>query len=211
MKNTYQDFLRSNIDLSSLGIERDTNRKAYFCTPQGASFIGWEGADGIHYCFIRGFGEMVFAVNPSNAAPDYVHPLAGDFKDFLRLLLACGNVAALEQAWSWNRSRFEAYLSENPRTEEQEALLSEISGKTGLTAMEDPFRYMHVLQESFDYSKIKYTKEYYDITEGQAVPEWKVRFFNHQGRNRTAKEIPMDKRFLWGDEEWCIPSIYVCG
>lgn len=211
MKSTYQDFLKRNIDLSSLGIEKGTNGKTYFCTPRGASVIGREEVDGIHYCFIRGFGEMVFAVNPVNAAPDCVHPLANDFNDFLRLLLACGNVAALEQAWLWNRIQFETYLSENPPTEEQKTILSEISGKMSLTEMEDPFRYIKELQESFDYSKIKYTKDYYDATAGQAVPEWKVRFFNHRDRSRAAKEIPMNRHFLWGDEEWCIPSIYVCG
>jgi len=42
---------------------------------------------------IRGFGGMVFAVSPMNAAPDCVHPLARDFADFLRLLLACGDAA----------------------------------------------------------------------------------------------------------------------
>lgn len=210
MKKTYQEFLKRSIDISPLGIKKGTNGKTYFCTPQGASVIGWEEVDGIHYCFIRGFGEMVFAVNPSNAASDCVHPLASDFNDFLRLLLACGNVAALEQAWLWNRIQFETYLSENPPTDEQEAILSGISGKMSLTAMEDPFSYIKELQESFDYSKIKYTKDYYNAAAGQAVPEWKVRFFNHQGRNRTAKEIPMNKHFLWGDEEWYIPSVYVC-
>ena len=44
---------------------------------------------------------MVFAVSPMNSAPDFVHPLSKDFADFLRLLLACGDVAALEQAWMW--------------------------------------------------------------------------------------------------------------
>ena len=44
---------------------------------------------------------MVFAVSSMNAAPDFVHPLAKDFADFLRLLLACGDAAALEQARMW--------------------------------------------------------------------------------------------------------------
>lgn len=211
MKSTYQEFLRKNIDLSSLGIEKGTDGRTYFCTPQGASIIGREEVDGIHYCFIRGFGEMVFVVNPGNAASDCVHPLANDFNDFLRLLLACGNVAALEQVWLWNRIQFETYLTENPPTEEQKTILSEISRKMLLTAMEDPFCYIKELQGTFDYSKIKYSKDYYDATAGQAVPEWKVRFFNHRDRSRAAKEIPMNKHFLWGDEEWCIPSIYVCG
>ena len=53
--------------------------------------------DGIHYCLIRGFGDIVFAVSPMNPAPHYVHPLARTFSDFMRLL-ACGSCDALEQA-----------------------------------------------------------------------------------------------------------------
>ena len=57
---------------------------------------------------------MVFAVSSMNAAPAFVHPLAKDFADFLRLLLACGDAAALEQAWMWEKSQFEAFLQKIP-------------------------------------------------------------------------------------------------
>ena len=39
----------------------------------------------------------VYKRQPKNSAPDFVHPLANDFADFLRLLLACSDSAALEQ------------------------------------------------------------------------------------------------------------------
>ncbi|MEG2512178.1 MAG: hypothetical protein RSA52_02855 [Acetivibrio sp.] len=99
MSRFYQKFLRKHINLASLCVEQNCDNTAYFCTPKGASIIGWAGVDGIHYCFIRGFGDLVFAVSPSNANPDYVHPLANSFEDFLRLLLACGSADSLEQAW----------------------------------------------------------------------------------------------------------------
>ena len=66
MDKTYQKFLKSGIDLAALGVGRGEN-ETYFCTPRGASFIGWEGVDGIHYCFVRGYGGVVFAVSPENA------------------------------------------------------------------------------------------------------------------------------------------------
>lgn len=93
MDKTFQKFLRYSIDLSPVGVERCADNPPYFCMPRGASVFGWAGMDGIHFCFIRGFDGMVFAVSPMNAAPDFVHPLAKDFADFLRLLLASGNVA----------------------------------------------------------------------------------------------------------------------
>lgn len=82
MDRTFQKFLRSGLDLAPLGVERREENLPYFCTPKGAAIFGWAGVDGIHYCFIRGFGGMVFAVSPMNAAPDCVHPLARDFADF---------------------------------------------------------------------------------------------------------------------------------
>ena len=130
MDKTFEKFLRSGIDLSSIGIERREDNASYFCTPKGASIFGWAGVDGIHYCFVRGFGGMVFAVSPMNSAPDFVHPIARDFADFLRLILACGDAAALEQAWMWDEAQFAAFLQENPPTREQKAVLEEIANSS---------------------------------------------------------------------------------
>lgn len=105
---------------------------------------------------------MVFSVSPMNTSPDYVHPVAENFTDFLRLILACGDVAAVEQAWMWNEAQFEAFLNENPTTQEQQQTLSEISEKMNLLPMEQPWTYIKNLQSSFDYSQIKYTEDYYD-------------------------------------------------
>lgn len=95
---THKKINEYNIDLSSLGIVADEDAPLYFCTPKGARVIGWAGVDGIHYCFVRGFSDMVFAISPMNLPGNYVHPVARNFTDFLQLLLACGDAAALEQA-----------------------------------------------------------------------------------------------------------------
>lgn len=124
-----------------MGVELREDNTNYFCTPKGIGF-GWAGIDGIHFCFIRGFGEMVFSVSPMNTSPDYVHPVAENFTDFLRLILACGDVAAVEQAWMWNEAQFEAFLNENPTTQEQQQTLSEISEKMNLLPMEQPWTYI---------------------------------------------------------------------
>lgn len=59
----YQKFLRKHLDLSPLSVMRREDNDPYFCTPKGASIFGWAGVDGIHFCFVRGFGETVFAVS----------------------------------------------------------------------------------------------------------------------------------------------------
>ena len=208
-----------NIDLTSLGIEKRDDNLNYFCTPRGARIIGWAGVDGIHYCFIRGFGEMVFSVSPMNLAPHYVHPLASNFSDFLRLLLACGNSAALEQAWQWDQEQFETFLRENPATEEDKAALAQIAEQTGLTPMNNPWQYLRELQASFDYSKIKYTEDFYDPDMNpdvpQQTPEWEVYFeggfWGCCNRTRPGKELVIQKEFKWARHHWMIPSAYVCG
>lgn len=50
MDKTFQKLLQTDIDLSSLGVERRTDNEPYFCTPKGASVFGWTGVDGIHFC-----------------------------------------------------------------------------------------------------------------------------------------------------------------
>ncbi len=218
MAVTYQKFLKQNISLESVGVIHRTDSESYFCTPKGASIFGWAGVDGIHYCKIRGFGEMIFAISPMNCAGEYVHPLAENFEDFLRLLLFCGDAAALEQAWQWNEAAFKQFLEDNPVTEEQRETLAQITDKLHLTPMEDAWHYLNHLQGSFDYSRIKFTEDYYDedmnADAPKVIPEWKVTFSSSFGSNRSreraGKEIAINKQFIWAEREWIIPSIYVC-
>lgn len=219
MDKTFRKFLQSGIDLSPAGVEQTEDNYPYFCTPKGANIFGWAGVDGIHFCFVRGFGGTVFAVSPMNCAPDFVHPIARDFADFLRLLSACGSTAALEQAWSWDEARFEAFLRENPPTPEQQQVISEIEAKMKLTPMEHPWAYIKALQESFDYGKIKYTDDYYDEdmnpSAESAPPEWKVYFeggfWGTHGRECAGTQTTLNGEFDWAGHRWLVPAAYSCG
>ncbi len=212
---TYKKCRQLNIDTAPLGIELCENENSYFCTPKGAIIIGWAGVDGIHYCFVPGFGEMVFAVSPMNTPENRVHPLAKDFTDFLRLLLTCGNTAALDQVYCWDQSQFDAFLKDNPPSDEQQSVLDTIREKLLLTPMDQPFTYIKELQAVFDYSRIKFTEDYYDfILPEPKLPEWKVyfdgNFWGHHGRERAGKEISIRKQFIWSEKVWHIPAIYAC-
>lgn len=211
----YKKYIQLNIDTAPLGIERQENRKNYFCTPKGARIIGWTGVDGIHYCFVRRFGEMVFAINPIDTPENYVYPLAKDFTDFLRLLLACGSTAALDQVYRWNQMQFESFLKANPTSDEQQSVLDTIAEKLHLTPMEQPFSYIKNLQAEFNYSRIKFTADYYAfIPEEPKLPEWKVyfsdNFCGHHIMERAGKEIPINRKFIWGGRVWYVPAIYTC-
>ena len=215
VKPTYKQYQRLQIDLSPLGLLPGGSEHRHFCTPKGANIIFSTGSDGIHLCLIRGFGEMLFAVSPMNNPGRYVHPLAANFNDFLRSLLACGHAAVLEHAANCDQGGFELLLQENPCTDAQAAVLSLLQDRFTLTPMEGPFRYIRQLQAAFDYSRIKYTKEYGNLAPiDSKIPEWSVyfngNFWGRNGRERAGTELPQNRQLTWAGGQWRIPSIYLC-
>lgn len=150
-----------NIDLSPLGLDmcQVADAVTYYCTPKDAQIIGWAGVDGIHYCKIPEFGEMIFAVNPMDFG-ECVHPIARSFCDLLRLLVSGVDMAALDQCYAWDEAQFQAFLQENPATTEQQAVLNTIRERFDLEPLAAPFEYVKELQDGFDLSKIAYDEEF---------------------------------------------------
>lgn len=205
MDKTFQKFLRAGVDLSPLGFELRADAAPYFCTPKGARILGWAGVDGIHYCTVRGSGSRIFAVSPMNAAPECVHPIAESFEDFLRLLLACGDAAVLEQSWQWDEAQFSAFLNENPPTDEQKAALSELSRRMRLTPMPEPWRYLRALQASFPPAE----KPSPRLAQREAFDCGLL--LSPRSRGRFREELALEKSFDWVGRHWLVPAAYVCG
>ena len=84
MNTLFEQYMNLNIDTTWIGLEKREEMR-YSCTPIGARIFGWD-CGGLHYCFIDGFDEMVFAVNPENFGGPYVYPLARNFSDFLSIM-----------------------------------------------------------------------------------------------------------------------------
>lgn len=232
MATSYLQFKKLPIHFSDIGLEQNPATSDYFCTPKGAKLIGWAGVDGIHYCFIKDFGEMVFAVSPCNLPGDYVHPLAKNFEDFLRLMLACNGLDAVEQVHAWGKDMFEGYLMENPVTEEQKEAFRVIRDKLGIEPMEQPFEYIKSVQAAFDYSKLRFKKEYKEYVsddttevrlngvsdetkEEEKSAPWRVYYaqgyHHHGGEEKPGVEIPINQQFTWYDKVWHVPAVYSCG
>ena len=155
----YQKFKKLNIDHAAIDIGQVGGDIKYFCTPIGAHLIGRPGVDGIHYCTIRGQGEMVFAVNPSNEVGRNVYPIANTFEELLSLLLSCGSMAAIEQAHMWDDEQFEEFVAENQPTAAQLAVFDVLRDKLGITPMDEPFTYLRQLQDRYDYGMLHFPKE----------------------------------------------------
>ena len=213
--NYLNSYLRSKLDLSQLGFIRGEKESGYFCTPVLSKVIGWAGVDGIHFCISKNFGEIVFAVSPANLPGEYVHPVARNFEDFLRLLLACYDTAAIEQCWFMDREVFEDFVSGNQPDDRTQKCLEEIRKKYKLMPMEDPFGYMHKLQDEFDYDSIVYPPEYYEIVEipeARTAPEWKVTwdgdFFDENPDTVGAEPVIVNTWFQWAGIDWFVPEVY---
>ena len=212
-----KSFKKTKIDLSLLGFNMNGDFELYYCTPKKAQIIASSGIDGIHYCTIPQFGEIIFAVSPMNFG-DCVHPIARSFEDLLRLLLHCGDIAALEQCYAWDEEQYKAFLIDYPATEKRQAVLDEIKNKCGLEPIVDSFSYVKEFQAEFDLSQISYTEDYYDPEMNAAAPEvpteWAVYyehgFWNKNAKGKPGEEIVLNKTFSWGDEIWHIPAVYSC-
>ena len=213
--NTYERFQKMKIDFACLGIQQLAHYENYYCTPNDAVIIGSAGVDGIHYCTIPEFGEMIFAVSPMNFG-DCVHPIARNFEDLLRLLLSCADMAVLEQCYAWDEEEYKAWLIDCPATKEQAQALAAIQAEFDLEPMEDAFAYVKQLQAEFDLSKIPYTEDFYDIDMNPAAskpaPEWKVTFRGdfHSADQQGTPGIPVqtNKEFHWAGIDWVIPEVY---
>lgn len=212
-----KSFKKTKIDLSLLGFDMNGDFELYYCTPKKAQIIASSGVDGIHFCTIPQFGEIIFAVSPMNFG-DCVHPIARNFEDLLRLLLHCGDIAALEQCYDWDEEQYKAFLIDYPATEKQQAVLDEIKSKFSFEPISDSFAYVKELQAKFDLTQIPYTEDYYDPEMNVAAPEvpteWAVYyehgFWNKHAKGKPGEEIAINKTFSWGDEIWHIPAVYVC-
>lgn len=210
-------FKKMKIDLSPLGFNQKGDFEIYYCTPKNAKILATSGVDGIHYCTIPQFGDIIFAVSPMNFG-DCVHPIARNFEDLLRLLLNCVDVAALEQCYAWDEEQYKAFLIDCPATEKQQAVLDEIKIKCSLEPIEKSFSYVKQLQAEFDLTQIPYTEDYYDPEMNAMAPEvpteWAVYydrgFWNKNAKEKPCEEIVLNKSFAWGDEVWHIPAVYSC-
>lgn len=211
----YESYLQNKFDLSAFGIERGERRSDYFCTPKGAKIIGWTGVDGIHYCTVKSLGETVFAVDPMGVASRHAFPVASSFEDFLRLLLACGHEAYLEQAHAWSREQYDAFALDNPISQAASEYIRFLQSEYSLPPMDDPYAYLKAIYGAFDFHSIPYKKDYFEYVPQEDTPlpkEWQVyfSFHNRNGRERPGEELPLNARFSWAGYEWMVPSAYIC-
>lgn len=162
---TYELFQALSIDTSCIGISKEINTP-YFCTPIGAEIIGWD--NGIHDCFIQGQGEMIFTVNPETCCDYYVYPIAKNFTDFLRLVLATHGTNTIQQIILWDKQQYTDFVnspdeieySKSPPVKRALTAIQEF----GLSPMPNPYEYVTNIQKSYDYTQIPFSDNFYAAT-----------------------------------------------
>lgn len=133
------------IDGSLISLENGDLSSPYFCYPVNAKVIGFEGC--ILYCAIAEYGEMIFASNPESCADKNVYPLAKNFSDFMRLILACGSTNPVEQIVWMDKEQFEQHMQDERaiQTGKQKAVLLLLSKELELSPIENPFEYVKAI------------------------------------------------------------------
>lgn len=159
-------FKELKIDKSWIGLSPEENVE-YFCTPVDADIIGWD--NGIHYCFIPDFNEMIFAVNPETCNDIYVYPLANNFKDFLSLILTVKGTNTLQQIIYWDKQQYNDFVNSEDEIEftskkEVSDVLDTIQKELNIEMMKEPFEYVKNVQKDFPYHLIHFKDEFYEIT-----------------------------------------------
>ncbi len=147
--------------------DNDTDTR-YFCTPLGAYVFASTGGDGVHFCTIPDvFGDMIFIVEPLPLDDIHVRPAAQNFTDFIRVLLAVRFTGILLDIPLRTETEFREGLQifrEQRETEEHTEKLRHLAAYYGVTPMDDPYTYVRNLQNDFDFSKIPFSDEYYELT-----------------------------------------------
>ena len=152
---------------SGVGIIFDADSlPRYFCTPVGAYVFAYTGGDGVHFCTIPDrFGDMIFLVEPMPLDAIHVRPVAENFTDFIRVLLAVRFTGILLDIPLRTEAEFDKGLQtfrEQYGSEEHETQLYQLAAYYGVTPMDDPYSYVRDLQSTFDYEQIPFSDEYYE-------------------------------------------------
>ena len=166
MDAMFEKFNSLKLDTTAIGLSKE-DRDNFLCTPVGANIFGWD--NGIHYCFIDGFGEIVFCVNPDTCCDYYVYPVARNFTDFLRLLLSLKTTNAMQQVILMDKEDFESFMNDSDEIEYCSSeivsnILHTIHEKLQIDPLDHAFEYIMKLQSEFPYDKIRFTDEFYDAT-----------------------------------------------
>jgi hypothetical protein len=211
----YQKFRNSSLDTSTLGLYCGSDISDSVYTPTGYRILGWTGNAGVHFCQITGFGDAVFAVDPSAPPGDCVHPVAKSLTDFIRLVHDCRSAEIVYRAYQWSRSRFEAAVAAIRADYKMSSVLRALENIYHPAIIADSYGYITQLQQDFDYNSLPLHPDYFEWCPVRpGAPRWDVgmnsAFGDYCDKNDAGTELNVNREFSWQGENWCIPAVYLC-
>ena len=211
----YQKFRNSSLDTGTLALYGGADSSNSVYTPTGARIVGWTGNSGVHFCQVTGFGDMVFAVDPSAPPGDCVHPVARTLAEFIRLLHDCRNAELIYMAYQWSRSLFNEKVSAIRPDYKMRSVLRALENTYHPPVISDAYGYIMALQQEFDYQSLPLHPDYFEWCPVRpGAPRWDVgmntAFGNYCDRSDAGTELNVNREFTWQGEKWNIPAIYLC-
>lgn len=210
----YEQFIDSSLDTAGIGLDCSAGSDALICTPLHASIIGWANPGGLHFCFVDGLGEVVFAVDPLASDDCRIQPIAEDFHAFLGLIIRCRGTGLLSATGIHSQSSFEQAIETIVLSNKQRSILRAIENGFHPSNITQPWQYIQDLQENYDYASIPLHPEFDAHYASRPGPgTWDVTYgssFTSAGTGKPGKEIPLGKIFSRGSEQWIFPAAYIC-
>lgn len=211
----YQKFRNSSLDTSTLGLYCGSDISDSVYTPTGYRILGWTGNAGVHFCQITGFGDSVFAVDPSAPPGDCVHPVAKTLTDFIRLIHDCRSAEIVYRTYQWSRSRFEAAVNAIRPDYKMSSVLRALDNIYHPGPIVDAYSYITQLQQDFDYNSFPLHPDYFEWCPVRpGAPRWDVgmnsAFGDYCDKNDAGTELNVNREFSWQGETWCVPAVYLC-
>lgn len=116
--------------------------------PDGSRLIGY--TDSVFFCTIEGYQDTVFAVTEELGYGVRICPLAYDFREFLRLILACGSAAAAAAIVLFGK------IPPCPEgCQYRMAGLERLGRRLSLIPVADPCNYVQTVQQVIDCRSIR--------------------------------------------------------
>lgn len=151
-------------NLLEIAFKEDTSPT--FCAPLNTMIFA-RSSYSDYYCRIKEFGDMIFMMEFHPQDGHHVHPLAENLEDFMRLLYAVHRIAVLSDVPYQTADNIYSRIEKIIRDESKEssAAFRMLEEMFPYTPMENPYDYVKNLNEHFDFSRIRYPDEYYEMFE----------------------------------------------
>lgn len=211
----YRKFRNSSLDTAPVGLWSGEEISNNVFTPSGARIVAWCVESDSHFCQVEGFGDMVFAVDPSAPPGDCVHPVASTLSDLIGLMTVCRHADLILNAYRWSSTLFTKHMEAIKPSYKTRSVLRALENTYHPPKIRDPYSYIMSLQKDFDYTALPLHPDYFEwcpIRPGAL--RWDVGFgtgfSEFCDRKKAGQALSVQRSFRWQDQNWEIPTVYLC-